>query len=244
MDEYRSLDALAEALGAWIDAIPVRCRGGAGISRVVAVTGPPGMGKTTACLRLSAIDPDVSVVHLDEYLRERSFRRSRGLSPFDLLAWEHERALIECQAMFRSGAARIRPYSVASGQHGEAADVLLRRTVILDGTLAALCDSVRHLADATVAFTADPATIRVLRRDRDRRHGRVDDVEAERLWFAHWPTLRDNVLPVVGVANLVVEVSQERLYRLREAIPLRPPSGGYSEPEQHGSSKRSLWRDR
>ena len=92
MDEYRSLDALAEALGAWIDAIPVRCRGGAGISRVVAVTGPPGMGKTTACLRLSAIDPDVSVVHLDEYLRERSFRRSRGLSPFDLLAWEHERA--------------------------------------------------------------------------------------------------------------------------------------------------------
>lgn len=224
MDEFRSLDSLVAALIVWIDAIPARRRGGAGVSRVVAVTGPPGMGKTTACLQLSAIDRDVSVVHLDEYLRERGLRRASGLSPFDLLAWEHTRALSECQAMFLSGIARIRPYSVASGQHGEAADVFLRRTVILDGTLPAICDAVRQLADATVAFTADPATIRVLRRDRDRRHGRVDDVEAERLWFAEWPTLRDNVLPVVRVANLVVEVSQERLYRAREASPTKPPS--------------------
>lgn len=56
MDDFRSLAALVAALIGWIDAIPARRRGDASISRVIAVTGPPGMGKTTACLELSAID--------------------------------------------------------------------------------------------------------------------------------------------------------------------------------------------
>jgi uridine kinase len=181
------------------------------------------MGKTTTCLQLCAIQDDMSVVHLDEFLRGRSFRRAKGLSPFDLLAWEHERALTNLTAMFVSGAIRVRPYSVSGGGHGEAEDVFLGRTVLLDGTLAALSDDVRQLADATVVFTANAEAIRALRRDRDRRQGRMDDEEAERLWLAEWPTLRDNILPVVGHANVVVETSDLRLYRVREDAPARKP---------------------
>ena len=218
---FQDLEDLARTLAAWIREIPERRRAGSDVSRVVAITGPPGIGKTTTCMRLREIDDDVAVVHLDEFLRERTFRREKRLSPFDLRAWEHERALADLKAMFFFGAIRIRPYSVKGGEHGEACDVFLRRTVLLDGTLAALSDDVRQLADATVVFTADPETIRALRRDRDQRHGRVDEHDEAERWLAEWPTLRDNILPVTDLANIAVETSHLRLYRVREVAPVR-----------------------
>lgn len=210
------LDELTRSIRDWVRELPPRRRPRSGITRVVAVAGAPGLGKTTVCRALADLDQSACVLDLDGYLFERPTRRRLQLSGFDLDSYEYVAAMRDMRDFLSDGLPiHIRPY-LRTGLWGEPIRVAPSSTVILDGNIAQLCPEIRALVDGIVFFIANTETMHFLRVDRDVRESRFSAEEAERIWHAEWPALRDNLLPAVSAADLIVEPTLERNYWIHE----------------------------
>jgi uridine kinase len=206
------LDALGASILQWIRGLPVRRRLHSGVTRVVAVSGPPGLGKSALCRNLHAAHASIAALNLDGYLLERSERRRLGVCGADREGYHSARAARDIRSFVLDGKAIFIPPYLPTGTCGEAVEIALRPIILLDGALAQLCPEILAVVDATVFFLADPATMRTLRIDRDTRERRCSSAEARLRWRAEWPALRDNALPLASDADLIVRPTVDREY--------------------------------
>lgn len=186
----------------------------------VVIAGGAAIGKTTLAGQLARDiatnlggEDVVSVVSLDGFMLDRSTRNALRLSGYDIRAYMFGEMQDALAALCDGKKVQVHSYSHLTGRHDAAQTIGGGRIVVYEGAVAfkvPLCKGQRF----SVMITANMASTALLRVLDEMNVRRYSLRRILRLLIPEMRAYKHNIVPMTGMADVVVRTNMSRRYRL------------------------------